>query len=141
MFVQITRKFRELNRQRLNARRLRKLSIQRDIRWVQLGDTEIDVVATFGDRSAISPASIELQTSDTPELSIVISAYGKADYTLRCLRSLMLFPPRAAHEVIVIEDASGDPTADLLRQVKGIRYIENESNLGYLRSNNKAVKL
>lgn len=89
----------------------------------------------------ISPASIVLATSDNPEVSIIIPGFGKADYTLRCLKSLMKCRIGSRFEVIVVEDASGDRSAEVLRQVQGIRLIWNEENLGFLRSCNKAAAL
>jgi GT2 family glycosyltransferase len=87
------------------------------------------------------PATLVLPVSDTPRVSIVIPAYGKSDFTLRCLGSIAAAPPACAIEVIVIEDASGDAEAARLRQVSGLRYVENAQNLGFIRSCNQAPEL
>ncbi len=89
----------------------------------------------------INPTEIGLNTSQTPEISIIVPAYGKADLTLRCLASLYLAAPDVPYEVIVVEDASGEPDADRVGLVPGVRFINNEQNLGFLRSCNAAAKM
>ena len=148
MLGKLTRKLQELNRLRLYKRRQKRMRTGDDSRYypplhvhrVAKGKT-VDIIEAYGDRSPLNAAEIRLPNFDSPEVSIVISAYGKVEYTLRCLRSIMMSPPSRSYEVIVIEDASGDPAAQVLKQVQGLRYIENDCNLGYLRSNNKAVAL
>ena len=76
-----------------------------------------------------------------PRVSIVIPTYGKADYTARCLRSVQQAGARCSFEVLVLEDASGDPAMTPLRDVRGLRYHENPQNLGFLRSCNQALAL
>ncbi|HSD17989.1 MAG TPA: glycosyltransferase [Thermomonas sp.] len=76
-----------------------------------------------------------------PRVSIVVPTYGKADYTARCLRSVQQAGARCSFEVLVLEDASGDPAMAPLREVPGLRYHENPHNLGFLRSCNQALQL
>ena len=93
---------------------------------------------------AISPtvhaATIEILASDDPEVSVLIPTYGQVPFTLRCLRSIADAMPDTPIEVIVAEDASGDPEIPQLRKVRGIRLIENPKNLGFLLSCNAAAK-
>jgi GT2 family glycosyltransferase len=88
----------------------------------------------------VDPADIILFPSDAPEISVIIPTYGQVPFTLRCLRSISEAMPEASIEVIVAEDASGDPEITTLRDVRGIRLIENPQNLGFLRSCNAAAK-
>jgi GT2 family glycosyltransferase len=53
----------------------------------------------------------------------------------------MLHSPSVPFEVLVIEDASGDAQMQKLSFVPGLRYVENEQNLGFLRSCNRASTL
>jgi len=76
-----------------------------------------------------------------PVISIVIPSYGKLAMTLTCLESIARHPPRAAVEVMVVEDCSGDAEIGRLRGVRGLRYEENPENLGFLRSCNRASTL
>lgn len=89
--------------------------------------------------AVIVPESLVLSTSEQPIVSIVIPAYGQAPVTLRSLASLAVNPPVVPYEVIVVEDASGDPAAHDIARVKGVRFLSNPVNLGFLRSCNAAV--
>ena len=84
--------------------------------------------------------AISLPTSSEPCVSVLIPTYGKVDYTLRCLESIARHAPKTPFEVILAEDASGDPDIGQLAHVSGIRLLQNETNLGFLRSCNAAAK-
>ena len=58
-----------------------------------------------------------------PTVSVIIPCYGKIEYTLRCLASIAANPPKAAIEVIVVDDATPDDTTACLADVAGIRLI------------------
>jgi O-antigen biosynthesis protein len=76
-----------------------------------------------------------------PVISILIPAYGKFLHTLACLRSIHRHAPTVAFEVVVVEDASGDSEMKSLADVPGLRYEQNEHNVGFLRSCNRASTL
>ena len=86
-------------------------------------------------------AGLAFPAVEAPTVTIVIPTWGKPDYTARCLRSLQAHPSMASAEVLVLEDASGDPAMVALRAVPGLRYHENPENLGFLRSCNQALVL
>jgi len=91
--------------------------------------------------AAIEPASIRIPAcGGRPDVSVIIPAYGKVRYTLRCLNSIAAAAKTVSVEVIVAEDASGDPDIGILRQVEGIALLENRGNLGFLRSCNAAAR-
>lgn len=90
------------------------------------------------DRSGLL-AGLRFKPTWAPIVSIVIPAYGNLDFTVACLRSIAANPPLAACEVIVLEDASGDLSMDMLADVPGLRYVRNSENLGFLRSCNSAA--
>ncbi|NML14166.1 glycosyltransferase [Azohydromonas caseinilytica] len=89
----------------------------------------------------INPATLGLATSEAPDVSIIIPAYGKVDVTLRCLAALHRFPPTMPYEVIVVEDASGEADAERVGLVPGVRFVVNKQNLGFLRSCNAAAQM
>jgi GT2 family glycosyltransferase len=157
---------RQVNRRRLNARRRSKsnygmVRIQgADGRWITApttwawGQPDWDYLSDLAERhrknavvepdeDSIDPMDLAVGRTDnkSPIISIVIAAYGNIAYTLRCIKSIQDHAPSCTYEVLVIEDASGQAGADKVNAVKGVRFIKNESNLGYLRSCNKAVKL
>ncbi|MBB3345225.1 glycosyltransferase [Luteimonas sp. RC10] len=85
--------------------------------------------------------SLSFPECDAPEVSIVIPAYGNLPHTLSCLQSIAKYPPAASYEVIVLEDASGDPEIEKLEQLAGLRFHRNAQNLGFLLSCNQALEL
>jgi len=76
-----------------------------------------------------------------PRASVVIPVFGKLDFTLACLRSLVDtgLPPDV--EVIVVDDASADGTAAALAGVPGLRHHRNPANLGFVGSCNTGARL
>ncbi|MCC7645222.1 MULTISPECIES: glycosyltransferase [unclassified Janthinobacterium] len=84
--------------------------------------------------------SIQLPVFDAPLVSVIIPIYGKCDYTLRCLMSVAAQLPQASFEVIVVDDCSPDSSAEVLRQVRGVRLLLNEENQGFIRSCNIGAK-
>ena len=79
-------------------------------------------------------------TEHGPLVSIVIPVYNKIDYTVTCLRSLAEHAGTAAFEVIVVDDASSDTTAERLARIGGIRVIRNAQNLGFVGSCNAGTE-
>lgn len=101
-----------------------------DIQVLPIEDAHIDALIT----------SIHFPAVRDPLVSIVIPAYGKIKHTLACLRSIHDHLPAVPVEVIVVEDASGDAQITRLRDVQGLRFLENETNLGFIRSCNAAAR-
>lgn len=109
-----------------------------DASLVPAGVASIDIA----DPGVSNPfAGLVFEEVAAPRVTIVIPTYGKADYTARCLRSVQQAGARCRFEVLVLEDASGDPAMTPLRDVPGLRYHENPENLGFLRSCNQALAL
>ncbi len=89
--------------------------------------------------SAMADDIVILAAND-PIISIIVPSYGQTDFTLRCLASIAAYPPAAAFEVIVVDDAfPGEETA-CLQRVRGIRLHRNTVNLGFLRTCNAAAE-
>lgn len=76
-----------------------------------------------------------------PLVTVVIPTYGKLDYTITCLRSIQIAGAKCAFEVLILEDASGDPAMMGLAAVPGLRFHPNATNLGFLLSCNQALTL
>lgn len=91
-------------------------------------------------RPVVAPASRQppasLPTSDTPEVSIVIPIHGKLPYTCACLAALAEHAGPTPFEVIVVDDASPDDSAQVLQNVPGLRLLRNPRNLGFVGSCN-----
>lgn len=76
-----------------------------------------------------------------PKVSIIIPGYGNLDITAACLRSIQANAPQVPFEVLVVEDASGDPDILALADVPGLRFEVNPENLGFVLSCNRAAGL
>jgi len=94
------------------------------------------LIPSHGNNLQDESVVIVVPTSDEPLVSIIIPIYGKLEYTLHCLDSIAKNLPEAAFEIIVIDDCSPDNSVNALRQVQGIRLIQNHENQGFIRSCN-----
>jgi GT2 family glycosyltransferase len=57
----------------------------------------------------------------------------------RCLASLHQAPPATSHEIIVVDNQSGDGSADAARHW-GVQVVETGANLGFARANNVGIR-
>lgn len=74
------------------------------------------------------------------DLSIIIATYNGRDLLKRCLESIEANPPTCSFEIIVVDDASSDRTAEMVRErFPRVRLLCNEKNVHYGRSNNRAI--
>jgi len=70
--------------------------------------------------------------TDKPRISIVIPVYNKALYTYNCLLSLQQCDTDISQQIIVVDNASSDETAQMLAQIPGIEVISNKDNRGFV---------
>jgi len=76
-----------------------------------------------------------------PEVSIVIITYHSADVIGSCLDSIGAGGD-VSREVFVVDNASGDGTAELVRtKYPSVQLIANDSNRGFSAANNQAIPL
>jgi len=80
-----------------------------------------------------------LPETERPVVSVLVPTYGNFMYSLACVRSVAAAGAKVPFEVIVAEDASGDPDIDRLAEIPGLRYYRNPHNLGFLMSCNHAL--
>ncbi len=74
------------------------------------------------------------------DVSIVIVSFNARADLERCLQSLHDAPPSRSHEIIVVDNASADGSADAARQWPAVRVIETGANLGFSRGNNVGIR-
>lgn len=73
--------------------------------------------------------------------SIVIPTYNQRDYLQLCIESIGEYTPEP-HEIIVVDNASQDGTADYLASLGGrVRYLINAENLGFAGAVNQGLRL
>jgi len=74
-------------------------------------------------------------------LSICIVNWNTRELLRACLQSIYRYPPNAPFEVIVVDNASSDGSADMVRtEFPQAVLIANAENLGYARGNNQAIQ-
>ncbi len=75
------------------------------------------------------------------DLSILVVAYRNPDLTRECLASVMSETREPSFEVIVVDNASGDGTPEMIeREFPQVRLIRADRNLGFARANNVAAR-
>jgi hypothetical protein len=77
--------------------------------------------------------------ADRAELSIIIVSYNARADLVCCLQSLAAAPPLATHEIIVVDNASTDGSADAAR-AEHAQVIDAGANLGFARANNVGIR-
>jgi GT2 family glycosyltransferase/SAM-dependent methyltransferase len=70
--------------------------------------------------------------SDEPLVSVIVPVHGKWPYTRQCLRFLGGHLVSVPFEVIVVDDASPDDSAEKLAACEGVRLVRTERNLGFV---------
>src|SRR3989344_2974604 len=81
------------------------------------------------------------------DLSIIIVSYNTKNITRQCLVALqksLKKSPKLKAEIIVVDNASTDGSAEMLStfksQLSNLKLINNASNLGFGKANNQGVK-
>ncbi|RYF40789.1 MAG: glycosyltransferase, partial [Comamonadaceae bacterium] len=80
------------------------------------------------------PRTIDLpcvEAGTVPELSVIVVLFNQAGLSRRTLQALA-DQRGASFETIIVDNASGDRTSDLLERVRGARIIRNADNIGFL---------
>jgi len=73
-------------------------------------------------------------------VSIIIVSFNAAADLERCLASLHATPPSTAHDVVVVDNGSTDPSVAVARKWAGVRVVEVGSNVGFARANNIGMR-
>lgn len=77
----------------------------------------------------------------SPDLSIAIVSYNTREQTLDCLRSVLEHTRRHTCEIIVVDNASTDGSAEAIgRDFPQVKLIASRENLGFARANNVAAE-
>jgi GT2 family glycosyltransferase/glycosyltransferase involved in cell wall biosynthesis len=81
------------------------------------------------------------QSSEAPEVSIIIPVFNQVGYTLACIASVLATPTRRSFELIVADDCSTDATESVFGPGLGkVRYVRGTENQGFIRNCNAAAK-
>jgi N-acetylglucosaminyl-diphospho-decaprenol L-rhamnosyltransferase len=78
--------------------------------------------------------------SSSPKIDVVIVAYRSQGLLRDCLEALFANPPQGGLNVQVVDNASGDGTAEMVRrEFPDALLTENSENLGFSAANNPAL--
>jgi O-antigen biosynthesis protein len=83
---------------------------------------------------------IEFPVFEHPRVSIIIPVYNGWEMNYKCLRSIYKNTHGVSYEIIIADDLSDDETANIKDYIKNITVVRNETNLGFLKNCNNAVK-
>jgi len=115
-------------------------AIDRRLRWRRRSRSSALMTGPAAlERQAFLDSPVHFVSHSQPIVSIVVPTYGEHDVTRRCLASLAADTEGLAIEVIVIDDAFVEPFDPDSMHIAGLKLIRNETNLGFLRSCNRAV--
>ena len=89
-------------------------------------------------QSNIEVSQAQEAASPTPDLSVIVVSWNVKELLLGCLRALADedIKDELTLDVLVIDNASSDGSAEAARSLPGVRVIETGRNLGYGRANN-----
>jgi GT2 family glycosyltransferase/Flp pilus assembly protein TadD/2-polyprenyl-3-methyl-5-hydroxy-6-metoxy-1,4-benzoquinol methylase len=74
--------------------------------------------------------------------SIIIPVWNKLDLTAQCLKALAGVTTEPSYEVIVVDNASTDGSAEFLASLSGdVRVIQNQENLGFAKACNQGARV
>ncbi len=84
------------------------------------------------DGSPAARVPIRLSLSPEPLVSVVVPIHNKYAVTRRCLAALAYAPTRVPFELIVVDDGSGDGSAEALaREAPGVQVIRHDYARGF----------
>ncbi|MFI7024734.1 glycosyltransferase family 2 protein [Micromonospora sp. NPDC049900] len=76
-----------------------------------------------------------------PSVSILLTSWNTREQTRQCLESLAAtVPPDLDYEVVAVDNASRDGSADLLARAPRVRLIRNARNVGFAAAVNQAYR-
>ena len=89
----------------------------------------------------VEAAQIADRALNQLDYSIIIPVFNKANLTKQCLETLRpTLEGAGAGEVIVIDNASTDETPQIMEAFPWVRYIRNETNVGFAGANNQGAR-
>ena len=85
--------------------------------------------------------ALDIPSSDSPRVSVIIPSYGQHLHTYSCLVAVAREAANVPLEVLVMDDCAPESAAQALSQVTGARIERNETNLGFVRNCNRGAQL
>ncbi len=113
---------------------LRRRGLRNTVRraWQELGGPRVGRHPSLRMPASAPFAPFNVPCAAIPLASIVVPAYNHFEHTLTCLRAISDCAGSIGFEVIVVDDASSDETAQHMPAIAGVRYLRNAQNLGFI---------
>lgn len=115
---------------------LNLITPSQNLEFQQLSAVHEKLVVGFEKNKTFDP--LIFPKVENPKASIIIPAHNKFSITYHCLCSLLLAPNKTSFEVILVDDASTDETAQAEKYIQNITIVRNTENLLFLKSCNLA---
>jgi GT2 family glycosyltransferase len=75
------------------------------------------------------------------DISVIIVSWNVSQYLEKCLESLAAAPARRSVEIIVVDNASSDGSAEMVKShFPNVKLIRSDKNLGFAGANNVAIR-
>jgi GT2 family glycosyltransferase len=75
-----------------------------------------------------------------PDVSIVIVSFNAQAHLERCLDSLHTAPPRVSHEILVVDNASQDASAQAASRYPRVEVVVLDRNMGFAIATNVGIR-
>ena len=85
-------------------------------------------------------ARLHFTRAQEPVLSILVLTYNRAEYTYRCLESI-LHHADISYELIIVDNASADDTHRLLERLENVNILRNSVNVGLGEGCNQVARI
>ena len=115
-------------------------AIDEQIQALTLDETSVAAERASAVEPPVPTRAIEFPVHEEVEVSIVIPVFNQLRFTQACLASLQQHQRTERFEVIVVDDCSTDGTAKAVPQTRGLVYLRNEKNSGFIASCNRGAE-
>ncbi len=79
--------------------------------------------------------------SAAPDLSVIVINWNTREILKNCLSSAEKYLSSVPHEILVVDNASSDGSAEMVsKEFPDVRLIRNSQNTGFARANNQAMR-
>jgi O-antigen biosynthesis protein len=75
------------------------------------------------------------------KISLIIVSWNVSNLLKECLDSIIKYTKNIEYEIIVVDNASVDATDEMIKKYSNIRYIKNNSNLGFGKACNQGLNV
>jgi len=73
-------------------------------------------------------------------ISVIIVSFNARADLMACVLALKKNPPADGHEIIVVDNASSDGSAEAAQRIPGVRVIQMGRNAGFAAANNAGIR-